>query len=161
MGWATTLISPPDGDLGAFRASLRAAAGAGRGGLLSRPRRAGRRPAARSWRISWRTAAAREAEILAALARGPATVGELVAAIYGGVDPALHGAAARNVLAHLIDLAERGLARRRGRRPRGRWRLGRYPVGRGVPKSTRCWALTMWARIRSRAAGPSPAAMAA
>ena len=53
--------------------------------------------------------ARREAEILAALARGPATVAELVAAIYAGVDPALHAAAARNVLAHLIDLEERGL----------------------------------------------------
>ena len=51
----------------------------------------------------------REAEILAALARGPATVAGLVAAIYAGVDPALHGAAGRNVLAHLIDLAARGI----------------------------------------------------
>jgi hydroxyacylglutathione hydrolase len=52
--------------------------------------------------------AAREAEIVEALARGPARVGELVAAIYREVDPRLHPAAARNVLAHLIDLAERG-----------------------------------------------------
>ena len=57
---------------------------------------------------------AREAEILAALARGPATVAELVAAIYAGVDPALHGAAGRNVLAHLVDLAERGLVAAEG-----------------------------------------------
>ena len=53
--------------------------------------------------------AAREAEILAALAPGPASVEDLVARIYAGVDPALRGAAGRNVLAHLIDLAERGI----------------------------------------------------
>ena len=46
MGWATTLISPPDGDLAAFRSSLARLQGAARGGLLSRPRRAGPRPAA-------------------------------------------------------------------------------------------------------------------
>ena len=67
--------------------------------------------------------AVREAEILAALARGPATVAELVAAIYAAVDPALHPAAARNVLAHLIDLAERGLAVADGPLAAAAWRL--------------------------------------
>ena len=52
---------------------------------------------------------AREAQIVAALSKGPTTVPALVAALYAGVDPRLHPAAARNVLAHLIDLAERGL----------------------------------------------------
>ena len=82
MGWATTLISPPDGDLGAFRASLGAAAG--RGTRRSTIPGTGRRWATRRRSSAHVLAhrAAREAEILAALARGPATVAELVAAIY-------------------------------------------------------------------------------
>ena len=67
--------------------------------------------------------AAREDEILAALARGPATVADLVAAIYASVDPALHGAAGRNVLAHLVDLGERGMATADGPPAAARWRL--------------------------------------
>jgi hydroxyacylglutathione hydrolase len=67
--------------------------------------------------------AAREAEILAALARGPATVAGLVAGIYAAVDPALYGAAGRNVLAHLIDLSQRGLATAEGPLATGMWRL--------------------------------------
>ena len=67
--------------------------------------------------------AAREAEILAALARGPATVAELVAAIYAAVDPALHPAAGRNVLAHLIDLESAGLVVADGPPATARYRL--------------------------------------
>jgi glyoxylase-like metal-dependent hydrolase (beta-lactamase superfamily II) len=113
MGWATTMISPPDGDLAAFRASLRrlqerseAAYYPGHGAPVREPRRLVTHLLAHR--------AAREAEILAALAREPARVGELVATIYAAVDPALHGAAARNVLAHLIDLEGRGLVRADG-----------------------------------------------
>jgi glyoxylase-like metal-dependent hydrolase (beta-lactamase superfamily II) len=108
MGWATPVISPPDGDLSAFRASLGRLAGRGEpvfypghGAPVGDPRRV----------IAWVLAhrAEREAEIAAALVRGPATVAALVAAIYAGVDPRLHRAAGRNVLAHLIDLEARGL----------------------------------------------------
>jgi hydroxyacylglutathione hydrolase len=108
MGWATTLISPPDGDLGAFRRSLARLQARpetvyypGHGAPVRDPQ------AVVAYVLAHR--AAREAEILAALAEGPASIEALVARIYAGVDPALHGAAGRNVLAHLIDLAERGL----------------------------------------------------
>ncbi len=122
MGWATTLISPPDGDLGAFRASLRrlqarseAVYYPGHGAPVRDPQ------AVLGYVLAHR--AVREAEILAALARGPATVAALVAAIYAAVDPALHPAAARNVLAHLIDLAERGVAVADGPLAAAAWRL--------------------------------------
>jgi glyoxylase-like metal-dependent hydrolase (beta-lactamase superfamily II) len=113
MGWASTLISPPDGDLAAFRASL-ARLGArdeavyypGHGAPVAEPRRIVEHLLAHR--------AAREAEILAALGAGPSDVAGLVAAIYAGTEPVLHPAAARNVLAHLIDLAERGLVRAEG-----------------------------------------------
>jgi glyoxylase-like metal-dependent hydrolase (beta-lactamase superfamily II) len=122
MGWATTLISPPDGDLGAFRASLarlQARADAvyypGHGAPVGSPQ------AVLAHILAHRQG--REAEILAELARGRATVPELVAAIYAAVDPVLHPAAARNVLAHLIDLEERGVVRSEGPPRSARYRL--------------------------------------
>jgi glyoxylase-like metal-dependent hydrolase (beta-lactamase superfamily II) len=108
MGWATTLISPPDGALGAFRASLLRLRGRpeavyypGHGAPVTDPQRIVAHILAHRER--------REAEIVAALGHGPATVAELVTALYAGVDPRLHDAAARNVLAHLVDLEGRGL----------------------------------------------------
>jgi glyoxylase-like metal-dependent hydrolase (beta-lactamase superfamily II) len=107
MGWATTLISPPDGDIAALLASLeRLAARAER---IYYP---GHGPSIRDphLMIAWQRAhrKEREAQVLAALARGPAHVPDLVAAIYVDLDPALRPAAGRNVLAHLLDLLERG-----------------------------------------------------
>jgi glyoxylase-like metal-dependent hydrolase (beta-lactamase superfamily II) len=123
MGWATTLISPPDGDLARFRTSLARLQARGEsvfypghGAPVADPQ------AVMAHVLAHR--AAREAEILAALARSPATPAGLVAAIYTRVDPALHPAAARNVLAHLLDLGERGLAVADGPPATGTWRLG-------------------------------------
>jgi glyoxylase-like metal-dependent hydrolase (beta-lactamase superfamily II) len=108
MGWASTLISPPDGDLGQFMASLDRleALGArrfhpGHGAPVASP--AARCRELRAHRLS------REAAILAAL-DAPRRIPELVARIYADTPPALHAAAARNVLAHLIHLAETGRA---------------------------------------------------
>ena len=118
MGWATTLISPPDGDLGEFRASLRrlqarpeAVYYPGHGAPVVDPQ------AVIAYVLGHR--AEREGQIRAALARGPATVAELIAAIYLDVDPGLRAAAGRNVLAHLLDLGDRGEADVEG----DRWRL--------------------------------------
>ena len=110
MGWATTLISPPDGDLGAFRASL--ARLQARGEAVYYPGHGApvARPAARSSRICSRTGRRARRRSSRRWRAGRRRSAELVAAIYAGVDPALHAAAARNVLAHLIDLEERGLA---------------------------------------------------
>jgi len=122
MGWATTLISPPDGSLGAFRASLTRLQGRpeavyypGHGAPVRDPQ------AIVAHVLAHR--AGREAAIREALARGPATVAELVAAIYREVDPRLRPAAARNVLAHLVDLAERGEVGCEGLPVSGRWRV--------------------------------------
>lgn len=109
MGWATTLVSPPEGDLGAFMASLARMLARhdrlylpGHGAPVEEPRALVEH--IRDHRLG------RERDIRAALAEGPATVASLTARIYRAVDPRLHPAAARNVLAHLLDLAERGLA---------------------------------------------------
>ncbi len=103
MGWASSLVSPPDGDLTDFMAScrrlqtLRASTfHSGHGAPITDP-------AARlDWLISHRLA--RESSILDTLARGPATAAELTQSIYTDTHPALMRAAERNVLAHLIDL---------------------------------------------------------
>lgn len=107
MGWATTVISPPDGDLLAFRRSLTRLAAReeavyfpGHGAPVREPRRLVGHVLAHR--------AQRDADILARLAAGPGTVADLVADIYRGVPAALHPAAARNVLAHLVALAEAG-----------------------------------------------------
>lgn len=107
MGWSTTMISPPDGDLAAYRATLGALRDRGEavyfpghGGPIARPARlVGHMLAHRG---------AREAQIIAALGTGPARVADLVAAMYPGIAPGLRGAAGRNVLAHLVDLVLRG-----------------------------------------------------
>lgn len=103
MGWASSLVSPPDGDLTDFMASCRRLQSeqwsvfhAGHGAPISDP-------AARlDWLITHRLA--REGAVLEALASGPATSASLAASIYTDTPPALLPAATRNVLAHLIDL---------------------------------------------------------
>ena len=107
MGWASSLVSPPDGDLTDFMASCRALRARawerfhpGHGAPVEDP-------AARlDWLIRHREA--REAAILERLGDGPATARELAARIYTDVAPALLPAAERNVLAHLVDLTGRG-----------------------------------------------------
>jgi glyoxylase-like metal-dependent hydrolase (beta-lactamase superfamily II) len=108
MGWASSLVSPPDGDLSDFMASC--ARLQARNWRVFYPGHGGQvdEPAARlAWLLGHRRA--REASILSALRLGPATAATLAAAIYTETPPALQGAATRNVLAHLIDLNGRGL----------------------------------------------------
>lgn len=103
MGWASTMVSPPDGDLSAFYASCAR--------LRARPEPVFypahgapiTDPTARiDWLIQHRQS--REAQIIAALRKEPGDVNDVTRRVYSDVDPALLPAAARNVLAHLIDL---------------------------------------------------------
>ncbi|MCC0065026.1 MAG: MBL fold metallo-hydrolase [Defluviimonas sp.] len=106
MGWASSLVSPPDGDMGAYMTSLdRLAAAApdrlhpGHGAPVAEavPRIAELAAHRR----------AREAAILAALGAGPATAAILAERIYTDTPPALLPAAIRNVFAHLIDMSDK------------------------------------------------------
>lgn len=106
MGWASSLVSPPDGDLTAFMASLRRLEKqpwrvfhAGHGAPIPSPN--ARVAELLAHRLS------REAAILEELSHGPSSALALAQRIYTGTPPALMPAAARNVLAHLIDLTER------------------------------------------------------
>lgn len=103
MDWASSLVSPPDGDLTDFMAScVRLQARnwrvfyPGHGAPVHTP----------ATRLAWLVAhrQSREAAILDHLADGPATAATLAARIYTETPGALLGAATRNVLAHLIDL---------------------------------------------------------
>ncbi|UWR35997.1 MBL fold metallo-hydrolase [Sulfitobacter sp. W074] len=107
MGWATSLVSPPDGDLTDFMTSCEKLAARqwrvfypGHGAPVLDP----------NTRLDWLVAhrRAREASILEALNAGPATAVDLARVIYTETPAALLGAATRNVLAHLVDLTGRG-----------------------------------------------------
>jgi glyoxylase-like metal-dependent hydrolase (beta-lactamase superfamily II) len=103
MGWASSLVSPPDGDLTDFMTAchrLRARDWSvfhtGHGAPITNP--AGRL----DWLIQHRLG--REAQILSALENAPGTARQLAERIYTDTPPALLPAAERNVFAHLVDL---------------------------------------------------------
>ncbi len=113
MGWATSVVSPPDGDMGAYMASLEKLLGRddrvfypGHGDPVAQPRRLVR------GMLGHRKQ--REGQILRLLKDEPRTAPAMVERMYVGVDPRLRGAAERSVLAHLIDLARRGLVAEEG-----------------------------------------------
>jgi hydroxyacylglutathione hydrolase len=107
MGWAPSLVSPPDGDLTDFMASLRRLQRLGPVVLFPGH---GAPVAAGQARLSELHAhrMRRESAIRIAIAHGAETVPAITRAAYLDVDPALLPAAERNVLAHLIDLEARG-----------------------------------------------------
>ena len=108
MGWSTTVIAPPDGDMTDYIASLDL--------LLERDDE-----------IYWPTHGtsikdpqnfvrayiahrhAREAQVMQRLEAGDSDIREMVKTIYAEVDKRLHPAAALSVLAHMQDLTKRGL----------------------------------------------------
>jgi len=113
MGWATSIVSPPDGDMAAYMASLERLLGRddriyypGHGEAVENPRRLVR------GMLGHRRS--REGQILRQLRDGAKGVPAMVARMYAGLDPRLLPAAERSVLAHLIDLRDRGLVRQGG-----------------------------------------------
>ena len=107
MGWSTTVITPPDGDMGDYLRSLE-------------------RIKARKFDILWPTHGPpitevtpfieayiehrheRERQILARLAAGDETIKVMVPNIYAAVDSRLWPAAAHSVLAQVIELVRKG-----------------------------------------------------
>ena len=107
MGWSTTVITPPDGDMADYFRSL---------DLIK----------ARNFQTLWPTHGPpitdvapfidayaahrrdRERQILDAIDKGLRTIGDMVPVLYAATDKRLHPAAARSVLAHLIQLAGEG-----------------------------------------------------
>lgn len=107
MGWASTFVSPPDGDMAGYMHSLER--------LSAQPEKLyfpghGDPVDDGHARVSQLHAHRlhREAQVLAGLQGGAATVHDLTVAIYHDIPKELLPAASRNVLAHLLDLQERG-----------------------------------------------------
>jgi glyoxylase-like metal-dependent hydrolase (beta-lactamase superfamily II) len=108
MGWSTSLISPPDGDMADYMASLARLAARDWRLMLPGHGEVVADPAARLAELAAHRRM-REAAVLNALADGPATPGEVARRLYHDTPPGLLPAAERNVLAHLVDLTERSL----------------------------------------------------
>ena len=107
MGWSTTVVSPPDGDMADYIASLRKVAA--RGDLVIWPTHGPSRDDAVTYvsalvdhRIE------RERGVLDALDTGLATIREIVAVLYADVRDELHTAAGMSVWSHLLKLVTEG-----------------------------------------------------
>lgn len=113
MGWSTTVVSPPDGDMTAYMQSLE---------LVK----------ARNFTTLWPTHGppvlevdpfiaayiahrrAREAQVLKAVTEGHGRIKDMVPVLYAETDKRLWPAAARSVLGHMIDLERRGIVKTDG-----------------------------------------------
>jgi glyoxylase-like metal-dependent hydrolase (beta-lactamase superfamily II) len=109
MAWSTSIVAPPDGAMSPYMASLEKliaregdrAFWPGHGGPVVDPRR--------FTRALLNHRRQRETQVLDFLAKGPARIPDMVQANYPGLNPALLGAAALSVFAHVEDLIGRGM----------------------------------------------------
>lgn len=112
MGWSTSVISPPDGDMTDYMKSLQKLQE--REDRVYYPAHGPAVPNPRQFvRGMMGHRKQRERQILRLLENGPARIAEdMVPAMYKAIDSRLYGAAGRSVLAHLIDLERRGVVRK-------------------------------------------------
>ena len=108
MGWSTTVVVPPDGDMAEYMRSLDKLRQRddriyypAHGPTVTNPKQYVRHLVGHRLQ--------RERQISAIVKERPSTVGEIVSAAYPGLDPRLVAAAGGSVLAHLLDLERRGL----------------------------------------------------
>ena len=108
MGWSTTVVSPPDGDMRAYIDSLRkvmerndASLWPTHGAPVTSPQ-----PFLQAF-LEHRLE--REAQVLAAVRSGHSDIEEMVKQMYADVREELHKAAGRSVLSHLIKLVDDGV----------------------------------------------------
>lgn len=113
MGWSTTVVVPPDGEMATYMASLdKLRERADRiyypahGPPVTNPQQYVR--GLMGHRMQ------RERQILKLVGERPRAIPDIVANAYPGLDPRLVTAAGGSVLAHLVDLEKRGLVEREG-----------------------------------------------
>lgn len=111
MGWSTSVVAPPDGDMGDYVRSLEKLAARddrvyypAHGPAVANPRQLVR------GMVGHRRQ--RERQIVRLLAEEPRGAAALVSLMYKGLDERLVPAAEMSVTAHLLDLEKRGEARR-------------------------------------------------
>jgi glyoxylase-like metal-dependent hydrolase (beta-lactamase superfamily II) len=107
MGWSTTVVSPPDGDMGAYFESMRKVIGRDdrvlwptHGGPVTDPQ-----PFLAAY-LEHRVE--RERQIVAQIGAGNDTIPGIVKVLYAGVDKRLHRPARRSVWSHLRKLVAEG-----------------------------------------------------
>jgi glyoxylase-like metal-dependent hydrolase (beta-lactamase superfamily II) len=113
MGWSTTVVVPPDGDMAAYMASLDKLRQRderiyypAHGPAVTNPRQYVRHLVGHRMQ--------REKQILGLIRDKPRDIPDIVANAYPGLDPRLVVAAGGSVFAHLLDLERRGLVERDG-----------------------------------------------
>jgi glyoxylase-like metal-dependent hydrolase (beta-lactamase superfamily II) len=113
MGWSTTVVVPPDGDMAAYMASLEKLRQRderlyypAHGPAVANPRQYVRHLMGHRMQ--------REKQILKLVGERARDIPDIVASAYPGLDPRLTAAAGGSVLAHLLDLQRRGLVDSRG-----------------------------------------------
>ncbi len=113
MGWSTSVVIPPDGDMGDYMASLEKLMArddvryhSAHGAAIEKPKQLVR------GMIGHRRQ--REAQILRLLGESPRSASGFIPDMYKGLDARLIGAAEMSVTAHLLDLEKRGMAARDG-----------------------------------------------
>ncbi|MFL6726877.1 MAG: MBL fold metallo-hydrolase [Sphingomicrobium sp.] len=113
MGWSTTVVVPPDGDMAAYMASLDKLRQRddrvyypAHGPSVTNPQQYVRHLVGHRMH--------REKQILSLVGKQALAIPDIVANAYPGLDPRLTVAAGGSVLAHLIDLERRGLVERQG-----------------------------------------------
>jgi glyoxylase-like metal-dependent hydrolase (beta-lactamase superfamily II) len=115
MGWSTTVVTPPDGDMAQYMASVKKLIARDdeilyptHGAPVTDPK-----PFLKAY-LEHRVD--RENQILACIGDGVETIPAMVARMYVDVDKRLHPAASRSVLAHLIQLVNEGRVTKTGER---------------------------------------------
>ena len=113
MGWSTTVVVPPDGDMAAYMQSLEKLRARDdriyyptHGEPVTKPGQYVRHLMGHRMQ--------REKQILKLIAERPRDIPAIVADAYPGLDPRLVTAAGGSVFAHLLDLAQRGLVQHEG-----------------------------------------------
>jgi len=108
MGWSTTVVVPPDGDMAAYMQSLDKLRQRedrvyypAHGPAVTNPRQYVRHLVGHRMQ--------REKQILGLVGSEPRSIPDIVANAYPGLDPRLTAAAGGSVYAHLLDLERRGL----------------------------------------------------
>ena len=110
MGWNTSVVAPPEGNMGAYIRSLERLTELsygvyfpGHGGQVQEPIRL-----VKAYLLHRRM---REQAILECIRKGTDTARAIVPVVYKGLDPRLLNAASLSVLAHVEHLMDRGLVR--------------------------------------------------